>query len=185
MPLAKRIRRPYFPQSAAGWIDGRVQFVGQKTRKKAMRMVILVTALLMVLGFCFCGSSSDQNSQCFDYCDPLIFTVGLSPASTSIPILGSVAITGKTNNFNDKGARWWVDESRTQNRLDCAYTSLSQSSFDHCPFGYVIYSAAQPPYSATYYASTVAGTYHVGFAADPDDGSGPRQTFAVVTVTPK
>jgi hypothetical protein len=176
---------PNFPKAPpVGLTAGRKQ-VG-RTRKKAMRMVILVTALVMVLGLCFCGSSSDQNSQCgYDYCDPLIFTVGLSPASTSIPILGSVAITGKTNNFNDKGARWWVDESRTQNRLDCAYTTLSQASFDHCPFGYVIYSAAQPPYSATYYASTVAGTYHVGFAADPDDGAGPRQTFAAVTVIPK
>jgi hypothetical protein len=151
---------------------------------KTMRIVSLIAVLLTVAGLCSCGSPSNADPGCvIDYgCD---FTVSISPFSTTIPILGTVALTGTTKNFNDKGARWWVDESRTQNHLDCAFTSLSQATFDHCPFGYVVFNPVQPPYSATYYASTVTGSYHIGFAADPGDGAGPRQTFAAVTVTPK
>lgn len=81
--------------------------------------------------------------------------------------------------------RWWVQEARDAGGDDCGYLQLPAASPGQ--LGYAVFdSVTQFPSSATYYASSTPGPYHVTFQATQNTTFDylSKTATATITVTP-
>ena len=148
--------------------------------------LILVGAVAVFLTGCGdvkCYHSVDPtcaNSNPEDTCP--VTTIALMPANITLQIFGSALLQGTVSGYRtQQTVTWRVLGPPVTQGLDCAYTRYSDATYANCPYGYVIYSASQPPYNVIYYAPGTPGTYQVGMQVYPADGSG-ITAFATITV---
>jgi len=155
-----------------------------------LRKLRLTLLMLWVIVLTSCGDLKGYHSidpACVDNsADPQgdcpVTTISLAPANVTLQTFGSVLLSGTVSGYTaQQTVTWRVLGPPVTQGLDCAYTQSIDATFANCPYGYVIYSASQPPYNAIYYAPGTPGTYQVGMQVYPADGNG-ITAFATITV---
>lgn len=102
-----------------------------------------------------CGGGLPHSSQ---------VTVTVTPAQATVKAGASVVLTGSATGFTATPlSAWWIQESKNVNfNNDCGKLDTQAKDFTGCPYGFVMYhDGTTYPNTATYYAPTSAGTYHV------------------------
>jgi hypothetical protein len=125
-----------------------------------MRLPLAFLAAVFAVLLIGCGGSGLPHSN--------QVTVSVTPAQTTIAAGASVSLTGQGTGFTaDPVIQWWIKESRDLDvSNDCGLLSSQAPPQSGCPYGYVMYDPVEKiPSSATYYAPTTPGTYHVTFTA--------------------
>jgi hypothetical protein len=152
-----------------------------------LRLILLV---LLAITLTSCGDVKGYHSsdpECANNsADPLndcpITTISLAPPNVTVQTFASVLLSGTVSGYSaPQTVTWRVLGPPVTQGLNCAYTRSTDATFANCPYGYVIYSASQPPYNAIYYAPGTPGTYQVGMQVYPTDGNG-ITAFTTVTV---
>jgi hypothetical protein len=114
-------------------------------RIRALSLVLSIAVLLVS-----CGSGLPPTKD-------VIATV--TPAQATVSTGGNVELIGSAVGFTATPVvRWWVQEAKHTGDDECGY--LEPPPVSPCPYGYVIYESSFPS-SATYYAPTTPGIYHV------------------------
>ncbi len=121
--------------------------------RRALAFVTVVASGLLLGG---CGSGLPSSSR---------VNLMIMPAQASVSAGGTVALTGNATGFTQTPiVQWWIQEAQATGGDNCGY--LQPPAASPCEFGYVMFgSVSQFPSSATYYAPSTAGTYHVVFEA--------------------
>jgi hypothetical protein len=145
-----------------------------------MPLAVILTSCGDVKGYHSLDPACANNSaDTQDNCP--VTTIALAPANATLQTFGSVLLSGTVSGYTaQQTVTWRVLGPPVTQGLDCAYTQSTNATFANCPYGYVIYSASQPPYNAIYYAPGTPGTYQVGMQVYPADGNG---ITAFVTIT--
>ena len=122
------------------------------------------------------NGSADAGTEC------PVTTISLAPPSVTLQTFASVVLMGTVSGYTtQQTVTWRVLGPPVTQGLDCAYTRSADATYANCPYGFVIYSASQPPYNAIYYAPGTPGTYQVAMQVYPADGNG-ITVFTTVTV---
>jgi hypothetical protein len=124
-----------------------------------MRLSLAVVAVVFLLLLAGCGNGLPHSGQ---------VSVTVSPAQATIPASGSVVLTGTAAGFTDTLlGQWWIQESYNLDRNNnCGFLSTDPPPQSGCPYGYVMYDPnLAVPSTATYYAPSTPGTYHITFEA--------------------
>ena len=121
-----------------------------------VRAVTPLIAPLMALLLGSCGNGLPHSNE---------VTASVAPATASVAVGGTVALTGDATGFTSSPiVVWRVQEAKATGGDDCGY--LDPPAASPCPFGYVIFgSVTKFPSSAKYYAPLTPGAYHVTFEA--------------------
>lgn len=135
----------------------------QQSSLRLSRSTIRVTIALnfiFLLASCGTGGLPHTNQV----------TASVTPSQATIAPGGSLVLTGNAVGFTASPiVRWWVQESRDIDRYnynDCGLLSSQTPPQSGCPYGYVMFADVTTfPSSATYYAPSTRGTYHVTFEA--------------------
>jgi hypothetical protein len=127
-----------------------------------MRLPLALLAVVSAFALLFagCGGNGLPHSN--------QVSVTVSPAQATITANGSVVLTGTAAGFTDSLlGRWWIQESYNLDRNnDCGFLSTDAPPQSGCLYGYVMYDPTMAvPSTATYYAPSAPGTYHVTFEA--------------------
>jgi hypothetical protein len=131
----------------------------------------------MSLMFGACGNNLPHSSQ---------VSVSVSPTEATIPVNGSVVLNGSATGFTSAPmAQWWIQESHNLDRInDCGFITTEAPPQSGCPYGYVMYDEKMSvPSTATYYAPSTPGTYHVTFEATQFDKFDHLSKTAQATIT--
>lgn len=126
-----------------------------KSRLLHLSVTTALAAMLLTCG----GNGLPHSSQ---------VTVTVTPPSATIAAGGSVALTGGATGFTAAPiVDWYIQESKDINFLDdCGLLTSQSPPQTGCPYGYVMFDdVTQFPSTATYYAPSTPGTYHVTFEA--------------------
>jgi hypothetical protein len=113
-------------------------------------------------------------------------TVSVSPTEATIPVNGSVALNGSATGFTSAPmGQWWIQESHNLDRInDCGLITTEAPPQSGCPYGYVMFDEKMSvPSTATYYAPSTPGTYHVTFEATQFDTFDHLSKTAQATIT--
>lgn len=129
-------------------------------QRSSVSFTIVATsfALLFFLTSCGTGGLPHTNQV----------TASVAPVQAAVPAGGSVTLTGSAKGFTASPiVSWWIQESRDIDRYnDCGLLSSQAPPQSGCPYGYVMFADVTTfPSSATYYAPSTPGTYHVTFQA--------------------
>ncbi len=140
-----------------------------------MSLVVLLGAASL-LGSC--GSSGLPT--------PAPINVQITPAQASASTGTSTGLKGSATGLTVAPVvQWWIQESQNDPGGDnCGYLTLPATS--PCPYGYVVFgSVTDFPSSATYYAPSTPGTYHVVFKVEQDSTFDhvSKTATAAITVT--
>ncbi len=113
----------------------------------------LALAMLLLQLLTGCGSGLPSRSS---------ITVTVSPSEATVAVGGTVALTGTESGFTAKPiVQWWIQESKAVGS-DCGKLDTQEKDFTGCPYGFVMFhDVTTVPSTATYYAPTTPGTYHV------------------------
>jgi hypothetical protein len=117
------------------------------------------------------------------------FLVSVTPATATVKVGGTVALTGLQNGFaNHPTCAWAISESGPVNSShSCGKFDTEPKDYTGCPYGFVMYQDADTiPSIATYYAGTIPGIYHVIWDVSQTNPAGPvaeRWTIVTITVT--
>ena len=125
-----------------------------------MRRRLVLAGLVCSLFLSGCGTGGLPHSN--------QVTAAVSPAQATVQPGGSVSLNGSATGFTASPiVQWYIQESRNIDfNNDCGYLSSQAPPVTGCPYGYVMFGdVTQFPSSATYYAPTIPGTYHVTFEA--------------------
>ena len=142
-----------------------------------VRAINLLIALLTAVLLAACGSRLPHSGD---------VTVTVAPATATVAAGGNVVLEGNATGFTRSPiVVWRVQEAQATGGDDCGYLNPPPAS--PCQFGYVIFgSVTQFPSSATYYAPSTPGTYHVIFEATQNTTFDylTKTATAAITVTP-
>lgn len=137
-----------------------------------------ILALIAVL-LSACGNGLPSSSQ---------ISITITPAEATIPINGTLTFQGTATGFSTSPVvSWWVQESHDLDQIhDCGFAEYKDGLFTGCPFGLVVYPLSEVPSTATYYAPSTPGTYHVTCDAWQRNGFNQveKSATAIVVVTP-
>ena len=125
-----------------------------------MTRQLAVSAVFFSLILAGCGTGGLPHSN--------QVTVSVTPSQTTVAPGASITLSGSAVGFTASPiVDWWVQESRDLDfNNDCGFLSSQAPPQTGCPYGYVMYDGvAKVPSSATYYAPSAPGTYHVAFEA--------------------
>lgn len=139
-----------------------------------LRLYFLVVSLVFSLG---CGNNLPHSSQ---------ISVSVSPSQATIPPNGSVTLNGTVSGFTAAPmAQWWIQESYNLDRINNrGFFTTEAPPQSGCPNGYVMYDEKMAvPSTATYYAPSAPGTYHVTFEATQFDTFDHLSKTAQATIT--
>jgi len=133
-------------------------------QRSSLRLSSAIIRVIITLKFLFlltsCGTGGlPHTSQ---------VTVTVTPSQATVAPGGSVTLTGAATGFTGPPiVQWWIQESRDIDRYnDCGVLSSQAPPQTGCPYGYVMFADVTSfPSSATYYAPSTPGTYHVTFEA--------------------
>jgi hypothetical protein len=137
--------------------------------------------MLLLLGLTACGGNGLPPSSSV--------TVTVTPSQATVPVGGTVTLTGSENGFTaGPVVSWWIQESKNIDPYnDCGKLDTQAKDFTGCPYGFVMFhDVTTVPSIATYYAPQTPGTYHVTLSmiqAVEFDGLEKTAT-ATITVTP-
>lgn len=95
-------------------------------------------------------------------------TATVTPSSATLAPGGSVTLTGNATGFTATPiVDWYIQESKDIDFInDCGLLTSQNPPQSGCPYGYVMFDdVTQFPSTATYYAPSTPGTYHVTFEA--------------------
>ena len=126
--------------------------------RATMRLVLAVVGCGLFLASCGTGGLPHSNQV----------VAMVTPSQATVQLGGTVPLTGSAAGFTASPiVQWYIQESRNLNfKNDCAYLTSQSPPQSGCPYGYVTYpDVTQFPSSATYYAPTNPGTFHVTFQA--------------------
>lgn len=125
-----------------------------------MNRELAVSAVCFGLILAGCGTGGLPHSS--------QVTVSVTPSQTTVAPGASIILSGNAMGFTASPiVDWWIQESRDLDfNNDCGFLSSEAPPQSGCPYGYVMYDAVEKvPSSATYYAPSTPGTYHVTFEA--------------------
>ncbi|HET8824650.1 MAG TPA: hypothetical protein VFM77_05950 [Terriglobales bacterium] len=95
-------------------------------------------------------------------------TATVTPAAATVAPGGSVTLTGEATGFTTGPiVDWYIQESKDIDFInDCGLLTSQNPPQSGCPYGYVMFDdVTQFPSTATYYAPSTPGVYHVTFEA--------------------
>jgi len=118
-------------------------------------LVTVVVAMLLSCG----GNGLPHTNQ---------VTATVTPATATVASGGSVTLTGNATGFTAGPiVDWYIQESKDIDFInDCGLLTSQNPPQSGCPYGYVMFAdVTQFPSTATYYAPSTPGTYHVTFEA--------------------
>ena len=139
-----------------------------------LRPGLLAVSLMLFLG---CGNNLPHSGQ---------VSVSVTPSQTTVAPNGSVTLNGSASGFTASVmGRWWIQESYDIDRInDCGLLTTEATPQTGCPYGYVMYDEKMAvPSTATYYAPSAPGTYHVTFEATQFDTFDHLSKTAQATIT--
>lgn len=130
--------------------------------RSSLRLPLAITHVTIALSFLFlltsCGTGGlPHTSQ---------VTATVTPSQATVALGGSVTLTGAATGFTAAPiVQWYIQESKDIDfNNDCGLLTSQNPPPTGCPFGYVMFADVTTfPSSATYYAPSTPGTYHVTF----------------------
>lgn len=110
----------------------------------------LLTAMLLSVILAGCGGNSAPH--------PSSVTVTVTPSQASVPVGGTVNLTGATGFTVAPVVQWSIQESKDMNfNNDCGKLDTQAKDFTGCPYGFVMFhDVSTTPSIAAYYAETVS-----------------------------
>lgn len=139
-----------------------------------LRLGLLAVSGVLFLG---CGNNLPHSSQ---------VSVSVSPSQATIASNASVTLNGTASGFTASlMGRWWIQESYDVDHINnCGFLTTEAPPQSGCPNGYVMYDEKMAvPSTATYYAPSAPGTYHVTFEATQFDTFDHLSKTAQATIT--
>ena len=139
-----------------------------------LRPGLVTVFLVFLLG---CGNNLPHSGQ---------VSVSVSPSQATIAPNGSVTLNGTASGFTASVmGRWWIQESYEVDRIkNCGLLTTEAPPQSGCLNGYVMYDEKMAvPSTATYYAPSAPGTYHVTFEATQFDTFDHLSKTAQATIT--
>jgi|SRR5437763_9032644 hypothetical protein len=139
-----------------------------------VRAVISSLWLMAVILLGSCGNGLPHSSE---------VALMVTPAEATVATGGTISLNGDATGFTRSPiVRWWIEEAHDAGGDDCGYFEPPPTS--PCKYGYVTFvSVTQFPSSATYYAPSQPGTYHVTFQATQSSEFDYLQKTAASTIT--
>ncbi len=137
-----------------------------------------LATILLLLSIVSCGGNGLPRSSAV--------TVTVSPSAATVPIGGTVTLTGSETGFTASPVvSWWIQESKSINfNNDCGKLDTQAKDFTGCPNGFVMFhDVTTVPSTATYYAPQTPGTYHVTLSMMQVTTFDSLQKTATATIT--
>jgi hypothetical protein len=133
-------------------------------QRSSLRLSLAIIRVTITLNFLFlltsCGTGGlPHTSQ---------VTATVTPSQATVAPGGSVTLTGAAKGFTAAPiVQWYIQESKDIDfNNDCGFLLSTPPPVAGCPYGFVVFADMTTfPSSATYYAPSTPGTYHVTFEA--------------------
>ena len=122
------------------------------------RRLFLASLIVGVLSSCGTGGLPHTNQV----------AATVTPSTATVVPGGSITLTGSATGFTASPITdWYIQESKDIDFInDCGLLTSQSPPTSGCPYGYVMFAdVTTSRCTATYYAPSTPGTYHVTFEA--------------------